>query len=257
MSIDVENPYIMPHEYKGDITKNGGYTKHAPRKWTLKEIEWVNMLREKGLSTKQIAECIDRDITQVAIKIKRLGKKAMTYNQAHFEEKYAVNYEFVKMIKPKTVLDVYAGFGSVYKKLNCESVVSNDKNELSNTEYHLDALDLVCQMYIEKKKFDLVDLDPFGSAYDCFDLSIKIANKALVITLGELGHKRFRRLDFVRRYYGIETLEEFTTENLINHIIKIGNRNKKLLTPVFIKKWRNISRVYFKVEKIKITEQWN
>jgi hypothetical protein len=250
------NPYLMPSEYKGEYTKNGGLTKFQPRKWTEKEIEWVNMLKDKGFNTKQIAECIDRDVTQVSIKIKRLGKKSMTYNQAHFEEKFAVNYDFVKEIKPKSVLDVYAGFASVYKKLNCENVISNDKNEKSNTEYHLDALDFICQMYLDKRKFDLVDLDPFGSAYDCFDLAIKMAKKGLVITLGELGHKRFKRLDFVRRYYGIETLKDFTTDNLVKHIIKIGERNKKKLMPIYVKDWRNIARVYFKIEQLKITEQW-
>ena len=250
------NPYLMPSEYKGEYTKNGGLTKFQPRKWTEKEIEWVNMLKEKGFNTKQIAECIDRDVTQVSIKIKRLGKKSMTYNQGHFEEKFAVNYDFVKMIKPKSVLDVYAGFASVYKKLNCDNVISNDKNEKSNTEYHLEALDFVCKMYIDKRKFDLIDLDPFGSAYDCFDLAIKMAKKGLVITLGELGHKRFKRLDFVRRYYGIETLEDFTTDNLVKHIIKIGERNKKTLIPIYVKDWRNIARVYFKIEQLKITEQW-
>ena len=250
------NPYLMPSEYKGEHTKNGGLTKFHPRKWTEKEIEWVKMLKAKGFNTKQIAECIDRDVTQVSIKIKRLGKKSMTYNQGHFEEKFAVNYDFVKEIKPKSVLDVYAGFASGYKKLNCDNVISNDKNEKSNTEYHLDALDFVCQMYLDKRKFDLVDLDPFGSAYDCFDLAIKMAKKGLVITLGELGHKRFKRLDFVRRYYGIETLEDFTTDNLVKHIIKIGERNKKTLIPIYVKDWRNIARVYFKIEQLKITEQW-
>lgn len=250
------NPYLMPSEYKGEYTKNGGLTKFQPRKWTEKEIEWVNMLKAKGFNTKQIAECIDRDVTQVSIKIKRLGKKSMTYNQEHAEQKFAVNYDFVKEIKPKSVLDVFAGYASIYKKLNCDNVISNDKNEKSNTEYHLDALDFVCQMYIEKRKFDLVDLDPFGSAYDCFDLAIKMVKKGLVITLGELGHKRFKRLDFVRRYYGIETLEDFTTDNLVKHIIKIGERNKKTLIPIYVKDWRNIARVYFKIEQLKITEQW-
>lgn len=250
------NPYLMPSEYKGEYTKNGGLTKFQPRKWTEKEIEWVNMLKAKGFNTKQIAECIDRDVTQVSIKIKRLGKKSMTYNQAHFEEKFAVNYDFVKEIRPKSVLDVFAGRASVYKKLNCDNVISNDKDEKSITEYHLEALDFVCQMYIDKRKFDLVDLDPFGSAYDCFDLAIKMAKKGLAITLGELGHKRFKRLDFVRRYYGIEKLEDFTTDNLVKHIIKIGERNKKTLIPIYIKDWRNIARVYFKIEQLKITEQW-
>lgn len=249
------NPYLMPSEYKGEYTKNGGLTKFQPRKWTEKEIEWVNMLKAKGFNTKQIAECIDRDVTQVSIKIKRLGKKSMTYNQAHFEEKFAVNYDFVKEIKPKSVLDIFAGLCSVYLKLNC-NVVSNDSNIEARTDYNYDALTFCCMQYAGGNKYDLVDLDPFGSAYDCFDLAIKMAKKGLIITLGELGHKRFKRLDFVRRYYGIETLEEFTTDNLVKHIIKIGERNKKKLIPIYVKDWRNIARVYFKIEQLKITEQW-
>jgi hypothetical protein len=30
--------------------------------------------KKEGFNTKQIAECIDRDVTQVSIKLKRLGK---------------------------------------------------------------------------------------------------------------------------------------------------------------------------------------
>ena len=61
------------------------------------------MLKAKGFNTKQIAECIDRDVTQVSIKIKRLGKKSMTYNQGHAEQKFVVNYDFVKEIKRNTI----------------------------------------------------------------------------------------------------------------------------------------------------------
>ena len=52
-------------------------------------------------------------------------------------------------------------------------------------------------------RFDLIDIDPFGSAYDCFDLSIKIAEKGLIITYGEMGHIRWKRLDYVNRIYNI------------------------------------------------------
>ena len=257
------NPYMMPSEYKGEHTKNGGLTKFQPRKWTEKEIEWVMMLKEKGLNTKQIAECIDRDVTQVSIKIKRLGKSNKTYNDPHREEKYKTNDDFFRLINPKSCLDVFSGEHSFWM-YKAGYVITNDKNlgvELKDNHFKMDAFDFLCYMWLNRKEYykeyDLVDLDPFGSAYDCFDLAIKMAKKGLVITLGELGHKRFKRLDFVRRYYGIETLEDFTTDNLVKHIIKIGERNKKTLTPIYVKDWRNIARVYFKIEQLKITEQWD
>jgi hypothetical protein len=250
------NPYLMPSEYKGDYTKNGGITKFQPRKWTEKEIEWVNMLKAKGFNTNQIAECIDRDVTQVSTKIKRLGKMNKTYNDPHRADKYATNAMFIIDANIDSVLDVFSGSKSAYENYGLKKLVTNDAEVSFSTDYNYDALTFCCLQYAQGNKYDLVDLDPFGSAYDCFDLAIKMAKKGLVITLGELGHKRFKRLDFVRRYYGIETLEDFTTDNLVKHIIKIGERNKKTLIPIYVKDWRNIARVYFKIEQLKITEQW-
>jgi len=243
--------YKMPEEYKGGYRKRSNKTGYDPRIWTKKEIEWVYMLKEKGLSNTEIAECIDRDITQVSIKIKRVAKKDKGYNRRHVDEKYSTNELFFDMIKPKSVLDVYSGPESWYFKKGIK-LTSNDKDKNYAANFNMDALEFLCKMFCERKKFDLIDLDPFGSAYDCFDLSIKMAKKALIITLGEMGHKRFKRFDFVRRYYGIEKLESFTSDKLVEEIIKIGVRNKKKLVPIFVKDWRNISRVYFKIDSLNV-----
>ena len=208
---------------------------------------------EDGFTNKEIAESIDRTEVSTQIKIKRLGKKEYTYNDEHIADKYQTNMEFINYINPKTIIDVYAGNKSFYSDYQ---VISNDKNENANTDYHLDALKFCCQMYIEDKKVDIVDLDPFGSAYDCFDLAIKMAKKGLIITFGELGHKRWKRLDYVSRYYGINSLDDFTLDALIEEVQKIGRKNKKDLIVYSKKEWRNIGRVYFEIQPIKITEQW-
>lgn len=249
--IDISENFRLPEEYKGKTMKNGGYTKNSPRIWTMEEVNWVQNLQKKGFSIKQIAECIDRDITQVSIKLKRLKKISTEYNEKHKEDKYKSNNIFFDLVKPKTILDIYAGSKSYWDKFNV-NLITNDKNQKFQTTFNLDALSLCCQEYMKGNKYDLIDIDPFGSAYDCFDLAIKMAKKGIIITLGEIGHKRFKRLDFVTRYYDIEKIEDFTTENLVKHIIKIGIRNKKKLIPVIVKDWKNISRVYFLIEKIKI-----
>lgn len=245
----------MPEEYKGVTHKSGGYTTSEPRVWTKEEIAWIEDLKQKGYSNKEIAESTGRTVTSVAIKIKRLGKKEGTYNAAHVEDKYKVNDEFIKMINPKTVLDCYCGTKKFYVDYLGENVISNDIDEKIDADYNENALKCLCNLY--PQTFDLIDLDPYGSAYDCFDLAVKMADKAIVITFGELGHKRWKRLDFVSRYYGIETLDDFTLDNFIEHVQMIGRRNKKQLTPIFIREWRNIGRVWFKIEPLKITEQWD
>ena len=83
-----------------------------------------------------------------------------------------------------------------------------------------------------------------------------MAQKGIIITFGELGHKRWKRLDFVRRYYGIESMEEFTLKNLVEHVQMIAERNKKKLVPVISRTWDRIGRVWFKVSPMSITEQW-
>lgn len=72
------------------------------------------------------------------------------------------------------------------------------------------------------------------------------------MTLGEIGHKRWSRLDFVGNRYNIETLEDFNTENLIKYIQIIGKRNRKELITWKYKDWKNISRVYFIIKPCKI-----
>lgn len=244
----------MPEEYKGEIKKSGGYTKTPPREWTSLEIAWVKNLIEEGFTNKEIAESIDRSVVSASIKIKRLGKKDKTYNAEHLADKQQTNADFIQHIIPKTVIDVYAGEQSGYTDF--AEVISNDKNENAKTDYHLDALKFCCLMYAESQTADIVDLDPFGSAYDCFDLAVKMAKKGLVITFGELGHKRWKRLDYVSRYYGIERLEDFTLDALIEHVKAIGRRNKKELTVYAKREWRNIGRVWFTISPLKITEQW-
>lgn len=248
--------YYLPEQYKGKETKNGGFVKNVPRKWTEDEIKWALTLKEKGLNDKEIAKYLERSHVSVSIKMKRLKKTdGNSYNEKHREDKYWHNELFLKKIQPKSVLDLFSG--NSYYEGKVDELYTNDIDDKYVTYYSEKAEKLVCKLYYEDAKFDLIDLDPFGSAYDCFDLCIKMATKGIIITLGEMGHKRWKRLDFVKRYYGIENLKDFTSTNIVKEIIKIGERNKKKLIPVFLNDYKNISRVYFKIERLKITEQWN
>lgn len=249
---DLDKEFFLPKKYIGKENKNGGLTKNKPRKWTKEEINWALKLKKKGFKNKDIAKFLYREPISVSIKMKRLSKKnGTTYNAPHRKDKYFHNDLFLKEIQPTTVLDLFSGANSYYDG-KVDELYTNDIDQRFNTYYSEKSEKLVCKLYYENSKFDLIDIDPFGSAYDCFDLSIKMARKGLIITLGELGHKRFKRLDFVSRYYNINNLNDFNTKNIIKEIQKIGLRNKKELIPYFINEYKNISRVYFKIKNIKI-----
>lgn len=245
----------MPEEYKGVETKKTSYTKNTPRKWTSEEVEWCLKLKERGFTNKEIATSIGREEVSTSIKLKRVTKKDDTYNKKHLEDKYATNKEYYEFIKPKSLLDVYCGVKKYWSSNYNIKVTTNDVDKNIDSDYNLDSLKLLCKMYYEGNKFDVVDLDPFGSAYDCFDLAIKMAKRGIVITLGEMGHKRFKRFDFVDRYYGINNMDDFTSDNIIEEIKKIGLKNKKLLKVFSKKDWQGISRVWFYIEQFKVIEK--
>lgn len=229
------------------------YTKTIARKWTDKDIEELKKLKSENYSIKEIAKKLDRSEVAISIKLKRLNKKNNRYNIGHIEEKKLINKEFIEDLKPKNILDLYAGDETIYDK---KITTSNDIRKEANTDYHKNSLKLLCELYAQNKKYDYIDLDPFGSAYECFDLAIKMARKGISITLGELGHKRWKRLDFVKNRYNINTMDEFIIENIIEEIKKIGIRNKKNLIIYSYKEWKNIGRVWFKIEPYKELSQW-
>lgn len=230
-------------------------TKTKPREWTKEDIKKLLDLK-KTKSNKEISKILDRSEVSISIKLKRLTKKNGLYNEKHVLEKYALNDKFISILKPKKILDVFSGEKSYYKKFQDIKITTNDLNFNFENDYKMDYLKLLCKLYSEGNKYDLIDLDPFGSAYDGFDLAIKMAKKGIIITIGEIGHLRFKRLDYVRYRYDIKNIEDFNINKIIDEIKKIGLRNKKTLKEVFVANWKNISRVYFEIEQFKVVEQW-
>jgi len=232
-----------------------GIIKSIPQKWSQEQIDELLLYKSQKLNNKDIANKMRRTEISISIKLKRLTKTADTYNADHRTDKYRHNELFIFKIQPKTVLDVYAG-ECFYKKYDDMVVTDNDIDKSRDTAYNMDAFRLLCLLNYENKKYDLVDLDPFGSAIESFDLAIRLAKKGIVITLGEMGHKRFKRLDFVRRWYGINTLEDFTVDNIIKILQEMALKHKKNISPIYIREYNRISRVWFEIETIKIQEQW-
>jgi hypothetical protein len=246
----------MPQEFFGQEKAGSEYVKSTPREWTPNELEWVIAKVESGHSVADVADAIGRTAISVQIKLKRVSKKSDTYNDKNRESKYAANRMFVESVQPKTVLDVYAG-NSFYKGIDGIDVTDNDTDDKFDTQYSMDALKLLCQMYLDGRKFDVVDLDPYGSAYDCFDLALKMARKGIVVSFGEWGHRRWKRVDFVRPRYGIQTVDGFTPDAFIAEFQRIAISNHKTATVFDALQYGNFLRVHFTLEKYKTTEQWN
>ena len=219
------------------------------KRWSKEEIDKLNTLLNNNVKQSTIAQELNRSITSVQLKIKRLKLKEGTYNEKHQLNKYLANKKYLDYLKPKSVLDVYAGSKSYYEN-KVDNLITNDINTDYKTNYNLNAFDLLCKLYLDKATFDLIDLDPYGSAAESIYLATKLANKGLIVTYGELGHKKFKRLDYVSKFYNINSLEDFNLKNLINHTKLIAKQNKKVLeVHTAYMFYAGLGRVYYKVNE--------
>lgn len=222
-----------------------GVIKSEPKSWGKDEIEILLKQKESGFTFEEIGKQLGRTAYSCNRKYYKLMKKLDKYNDKHRDLKYHYNKKFFDLVKPTSIIDAFSG-GVSWWKQNTEAFVVDNDNAVEGAEYKLDAFDF---LYLNKNKaFDIVDLDPFGSAYDCFDFALQIAQKGLIITFGEIVGRRFNRQDFVEHRYGIEYIEDFTTKKLSEYVEKRALIYRKKLTPVILAEMTNISRVYYTIE---------
>ena len=222
-----------------------GVIKTEPVKWNDSDMTKLLEMKKQGSSFEQIGQALGRNPYSCNRKYYKLMKKHDSYNNKHRLLKYEYNKHFLTLLDADTLLDAFSGGVSWWKQNTSLKVTDNDI-KVEGADYKLDALDFL--FLFKNKKYDVVDLDPFGSAYECFDFALQIAQKGIIITFGEIVGRRFNRMDFVEHRYGMRYIEDFTTENLIKYIQQRGMIYRKILTPIIKAEMTNISRVYFKIE---------
>ena len=219
------------------------YTHTKPRKWTDEDVRQLMTAREAGATDAEIAQSLGRSEISVQIKRKRLSKKTDRYNDPHRSAKYAANSLFLNRVQPRSILDVYAGPTSYYEGRGYK-LETNDLKYQGHT-YQADASRLCAQLYGSGKMYDVVDLDPFGSAHGCLENAVRIARHGLIISFGEIGHRRWKRLDYVSRTYRIEDMDDFTHQALEEYVMEVAGRFKKEATVFTRITPRNFARSYF------------
>ena len=222
-----------------------GVIKSIPKSWDETEIKNMLELKKQGLGFDLIGKQLGRTAYSCNRKYYKMMKKLDTYNDKHRGKKYEYNKQFLNEIDANNILDAFSGGVSWYKKNTDLKVIDNDI-KVKGSDFKLDAFDFLYQH--RKQKIDIVDLDPFGSAFDCFDFALEIAQKGLIVTFGEIVGRRFNRQDFVWHRYGIESIEDFNTDKLSEYLEKRALIYRKKITPIIKAEMTNISRVYYKVE---------
>jgi hypothetical protein len=222
-----------------------GVIKSNPKSWSKEETSKLLELKKNGISFDDIGKIFKRTAYSCNRKYYKLMKKLDTYNDKHRDLKYKYNLDFINKIEAKTLIDAYSGGLSWWKQNTNLLVIDNDIS-INGADFKLDAFDFLYNH--RKKQFDIVDLDPFGSAYHCFDFALQIAQKGLIITFGEIVGRRFNRQDFVEHRYGMNYIEDFTTDKMSQYLENRALIYRKVLKPIIKAEMTNISRIYYEIE---------
>jgi hypothetical protein len=246
---------VAPVEILGRELSSNGFTKTVPKSWSDAEVAWAAERRGEGFSVAEVAEALGRSEVSVSIKLKRASKATGEYNVRFRDVKYEANERFLSFVKPVSVLDAFAG--DSWWRGRADVVVTNDVDERFDVDYHLPAFDLLCDVYRGGDRFDVVDLDPFGSAYECFDFAVRVARRGVVVSFGEWGHKRWKRTDFVGPRYGVDNVDDFVPERFVAEFQRVARLHKKSAVVFDSLQYAHFFRVYFLLEERKEFSQWD
>lgn len=221
--------------------------KKRRRLWTKEEDEFLLDMKKYGIRVVVISKALLRTVASTNNRYRYLSLINNTYNEGHREDKYKSNEEFCKVLgNVDSILDAYSGVSSYWKR-HLESsgafVITNDINENINAAFHVPAKTLVKRFKKLGARFDIVDLDPFGSAYECFDDAIEICKKGLIMTFGDkIGVRSNKNLPLER--YNCSKYDE---EKIIRYFVSRAEKKGVNLTKVIHKHWKHTWRVYFKI----------
>lgn len=213
---------------------------NSRRKWSKDEEEKLLELIQKGLSPSEILGYFpDRSLISIKNKIRKLRIKHNFYGYDHQDEKSKILEEWLERIKPKTVLEGFAGHGNltkvyleyaeeicaveineqIFKRLkeNLERTLNLKAKKIKNINnicvYRIegngkiillinsDIRDAIHYLVYHSYKFDFIDLDPCGTPIPIIPLISKIskAEGYIAITYGDYHSLRFKRYDVLAK----------------------------------------------------------
>lgn len=202
----------------------------------------------------------------------KISKKLPVFYNPKMKLGRDVAIHIIKKAKSQNICDPMAGTGirslRILKETNCKNILANDINpnayklikknaKLNNLNLEIKNQDLNI-LFREKKGFDYIDIEPFGSPVAFIDSSLSaLKNKGiLAVTATDLGNlfgKYPKKC--LRRYHSLSLKtpfkNELATRILIQKLQKSASKYDKCLTPIFTHANNHYVRVYLQLHNSK------
>lgn len=197
-----------------------------------------------------------------------LSKKDSVFYNPAAKLSRELTLTFLKSINVKTCLDLLSASGAMGLRIakdlkvhvllndvNPEAVKLIKKNIELNKIKNAKVVNKSANVLLrEIKKFDYIDIDPFGTPVPFLDLAVQKVNKYLAVTATDTSALAGAYPKAcLRKYEALPLKNEFMQETglriLIKRVQDFGIKNKLAFIPVFSFNFERYSRVFFKVEK--------
>ncbi|UCD04089.1 MAG: tRNA (guanine(10)-N(2))-dimethyltransferase [Candidatus Woesearchaeota archaeon] len=198
----------------------------------------------------------------------RLSKKDLVFYNPAAKISRELTLAFLKSVKVKDFLDLLSASGAMGLRIAKElpiKVLLNDANpeavKLIKKNINLNKIKnaevvnkSANKLLKETKKFDYIDIDPFGPPVPFLDLAVQKVSKYLGVTSTDTSAlSGTYPKACLRKYKSVPLKNEFMHETGIRILIKrvqdFGIKHNIALEPVFSFHFERYSRVFFKVTR--------
>lgn len=200
--------------------------------WTEETIKQLIYLREdKKLTYEEVANELGTTLSSVKHKYQRLSQKNNTDKYHHPQEK---TEQIMRILNEKnlTILETHAGWGNVttiYSQFGSVLAQEVDKEKIEylkklNYEFitaiKCDSEKEIFKHIVSKKKFDVIDIDPYGFPSRFFPHVFKLFNKRgfLFLTFPKMGVAQINKI-MIRHYKVFWNIELTDKEVYVEKIV--------------------------------------
>lgn len=239
--------------------------------WTPElEKEALRLKNAEGLTYEQTAKALGTTMSSIKHKIRRLQQKQNLDKYKHTTEKSDQILKFIPKKNKLSILETHGGFGGMtqeYSKLGTvtsleikqERVEHLQNLELENHEaIKCDSEHYIFKMIFEKRKFDVIDVDPYGYPSRYFPHIFKLIDDGLmVITLPMIGVAQMNKLTIahLQSFWGVDYKDKAGYIN--NFLIRLKDyafMNKHEFEVLDISKFDRVYRILIKTKKTSLND---